>query len=219
MRKREKGRKIRLILEELYPSPAIPLRHRDPYTLLIAVLLSAQCTDARVNTVTPLLFSKADTPEKMVQLSVKDIEEIIRPCGLASSKSRAIWQLSGMILEKHGGKVPNTFEELEAFPGVGHKTASVVMVQAFHLHAFPVDTHIHRCAKRWGLSNGKSVEQTERDLKKIFPKKYWNKLHLQMIYFAREYCQARRHVAELCPICSWAKTTIEKPRERKKPRG
>jgi endonuclease III len=203
MKKKEKGEKILKILAELYPAPAIPLKHHDPYTLLIAVLLSAQCTDARVNTITPRLFQKAKTPEKMVSLPVYEIEEIIRPCGLAPRKAKAISELSKILMHKHAGKVPCSFEELEELPGVGHKTASVVMSQAFHQPAFPVDTHIHRCAKRWGLSNGKNVEQTEADLKKIFAKKDWNRLHLQIIYFAREYCQARKHVVADCPICSW----------------
>lgn len=202
MGKQEKAKKIGKILAELYPAPAIPLRHKDPYTLLIAVLLSAQCTDARVNTITPLLFRLADTPEKMGKLPVEQIEEIIRPCGLGPRKAKAISALSLILKEKHGGKVPNSFEELEALPGVGHKTASVVMSQAFHTPAFPVDTHIHRCAKRWGLSNGKDVETTEKDLKKLFPKEEWNRLHLRIIYFAREYCQARGHDPAQCPICS-----------------
>lgn len=211
MKKQEKGEKIRKILNELYPAPAIPLKHQDPYTLLIAVLLSAQCTDARVNTITPLLFQKANTPEKMSFLSVHEIEEIIRPCGLAPRKSKDILELSKILLQKYGGKVPCSFDQLEELPGVGHKTASVVMSQAFHQAAFPVDTHIHRCAKRWGLSSGKNVEETERDLKKIFAKKDWNRLHLQIIYFAREYCQARKHVMDDCPICSWAhESCIEK---------
>lgn len=204
MNKKDKAEKIRKILGDLYPSPAIPLKHKDPYTLLIAVLLSAQCTDARVNTITPILFKMADTPQKMTNLKVNDIEDIIRPCGLAPRKSRAIWELSHILIEKYNGQVPCTFEELEELPGVGHKTASVVMSQAFGKEAFPVDTHIHRCAKRWGLSSGKTVEKTEADLKKLFLKKYWNKLHLQIIYFAREYCQARNHCAADCPICSWA---------------
>lgn len=204
MNTKEKAVKIRKILNELYPAPPIPLKHHDPYTLLIAVLLSAQCTDARVNTITPLLFRKADSPSKMVRLKVEEIEDIIRPCGLAPRKSKAIWELSRLLLENHEGKVPGSFEELEALPGVGHKTASVVMIQAFGHPAFPVDTHIHRCAQRWGLSSGKNVEITENDLKKIFPKKDWNRLHLQIIYFAREYCQARKHKIEECPICSWA---------------
>jgi len=202
MNKKEKGEKIRHILNELYPAPPIPLKHSDHYTLLIAVLLSAQCTDARVNTVTPHLFKKADTPQKMILLSVEEIESIICSCGLAPRKARAIWELSRLLIEKHEGLVPASFEALEELPGVGHKTASVVMSQAFHQAAFPVDTHIHRCAKRWGLSSGKNVETTEADLKKIFAKKDWNRLHLQIIYFAREYCQARGHVVADCPICS-----------------
>lgn len=202
MNKREKAAKILKILNELYPEPPIPLKHRDSYTLLIAVLLSAQCTDARVNQITPKLFALADTPEKMVEISVKQIEEIIRPCGLAPRKSKAIWDLSRLLLDKHAGQVPDTFEDLEALPGVGHKTASVVMSQAFSQPAFPVDTHIHRCAQRWGLSEAKNVVQTERDLKRLFPPHTWNRLHLQIIYFAREYCQALRHDANLCPICS-----------------
>lgn len=203
MQKKEKVKKIQAILKELYPSPDIPLKHKDPYTLLIAVVLSAQCTDARVNTITPHLFAKADSPQAMVQLGVNQIEEIIRPCGLAPRKAKAIFQLSKLLIEKHEGRVPSSFEELEELPGVGHKTASVVMSQAFGKQAFPVDTHIHRCAKRWGLSNGKNVEQTERDLKRAFPKHSWNRLHLQIIYFARQYCMALRHDPQACPICSW----------------
>lgn len=199
----KKAAKICRILNELYPAPPIPLQHRDPYTLLIAVLLSAQCTDSRVNTITPLLFRKADTPQKMAALTVAEIEEIIRPCGLAPRKARAIWELSHLLIENHDGMVPASFEDLEALPGVGHKTASVVMSQAFGKAAFPVDTHIHRCAKRWGLSSGKNVEATEKDMKQAFPKKHWNRLHLQIIYFAREYCQARGHIPSECPICSW----------------
>lgn len=204
MLKREKAEKIRKILHELYPEPPIPLAHKDPFTLLVAVLLSAQCTDARVNSVTPSLFALAATPEKMRALPVESIEEVIRPCGLGPRKAKAIKELSDLIVKKHKGKVPASFEALEELPGVGHKTASVVMSQAFGKEAFPVDTHIHRCAKRWGLSKGKNVESTEADLKKAFPIKEWNRLHLQIIYFAREYCQARGHVAEECPICSWA---------------
>ena len=201
MRKKEKAAFVQKVLDTFFPSPPIPLHHKDPYTLLIAVLLSAQCTDVRVNEVTPILFKKGGTPKKMVKLSVEEIEEIIRPCGLAPRKSQAIWELSKKLVEKHGGKVPNTFEELEALPGVGHKTASVVMAQAFAIPAFPVDTHIHRCAKRWGLSNGKTVEQTEKDLKKLFEEKDWIKLHLQIIHFARRYCPAKKHRTENCPIC------------------
>ncbi len=199
----DKAQKIADLLNTLYPEPAIPLHHNSPYELLIAVLLSAQCTDKRVNMVTPLLFSKANTPEKMVKLDVSEIEEIIRTCGLAPKKAKAIWHLSALIIEKHNGAVPSTFEELEALPGVGHKTASVVMSQAFDKPAFPVDTHIHRCAKRWGLSAGKNVVETERDLKALFPKSQWNRLHLQMIYFAREHCPAKGHDPLTCPVCSW----------------
>ncbi len=204
MRKKERAEKIHRILAKLYPAPAIPLHHRDNYTLLIAVVLSAQCTDARVNLITPKLFAKASSPQEMVQLSISEIEAIIRPCGLAPRKARAIWTLSRLLIEKHQGEVPNAFEALEELPGVGHKTASVVMAQGFNVAAFPVDTHIHRCAQRWGLSSGKSVKQTEIDLKRLFPKKDWIKLHLQIIYFAREFCPSRRHDAANCPICSWA---------------
>ncbi len=201
MNKKEKALKIRNILQKLYPEPAIPLEHIDPYTLLIAVLLSAQCTDARVNKITPLLFKKAQTPQEMIQLKISEIEEIIRPCGLAPRKAKGIWELSKIIIDKYDGKVPDTFQGLEALPCVGHKTASVVMAQAFKQPAFPIDTHIHRCAHRWGLSSGKTVEQTEKDLKKLFKKTDWNKLHLQIIYFAREYCPARCHDVTHCPIC------------------
>jgi endonuclease III len=201
MNKKEKISYITQTLEELYPNPPIPLHHKDSYTLLIAVLLSAQCTDERVNKITPLLFTKADNPYDMIKLSVEDIQDIIRPCGLSPMKSKGIYGLSKIIIEKHEGKVPNTFEELEALPAVGHKTASVVMIQAFGLSAFPVDTHIHRLMHRWKLSNGKSVEQTEKDAKRLFPKELWNKLHLQIIYYGREYCPARGHVIDQCPIC------------------
>lgn len=201
MDRETKAKKIRKILNALYPNPPIPLHHKDAYTLLIAVVLSAQCTDARVNTVTPELFEKADSAAKMVKVSITEIERIIRPCGLAPTKAKAIWNLSKILCDKYAGAVPATFEELEALPGVGHKTASVLMAQAFHQPAFPVDTHIHRCAKRWGLSDGKTVEKTEADLKAVFPKKDWIKLHLQIIYFAREYCPARMHDPKQCPIC------------------
>jgi endonuclease III len=201
MNKKEKISYITQTLEELYPNPPIPLHHKDSYTLLIAVLLSAQCTDERVNKITPLLFAKADNPYDMIKLSVEEIQDIIRPCGLSPMKSKGIYGLSKIIIEKHEGKVPNTFEELEALPAVGHKTASVVMIQAFGLSAFPVDTHIHRLMHRWKLSNGKSVEQTEKDAKRLFPKELWNKLHLQIIYYGREYCPARGHVIDQCPIC------------------
>ena len=189
-------------LEELYPHPEIPLDHKDAYTMLISVLLSAQCTDKRVNLTTPHLFKKADTPQKMVKLPVSEIQEIIRPCGLSPAKARAIHGLSEILLKKYKGQVPRTFEELEELPGIGHKTASVIMTQIYHQPAFPVDTHIHRLMHRWKLSNGKSVEQTERDAKRLFPEKLWNKLHLQIIYFGREYCPARGHIVENCPICS-----------------
>jgi endonuclease-3 len=203
MNKKEKAQKIQGILQQLFPHPPIPLHHEDPYTLLLAVVLSAQCTDARVNTVTPKLFAKARTPYEMIKLSVKEIEDIIRSCGLSQRKARAIWELSEIIVAKHHGKVPKTFQALEALPGVGHKTASVVMSQAYGVPAFPVDTHIHRCAKRWGLSNGKNVVQTERDLKRLFPRKSWNEVHLQIIYFARQYCPAKGHHAAECPICNF----------------
>ena len=195
------ARKIADTLEELYPETPIPLDHKDSYTLLIAVLLSAQCTDARVNTITPLLFAKADNPYAMVKLKVEDIKAIIRPCGLSPRKSQAIYDLSEIIINKHQGEVPQSFEYLEELPGVGHKTASVVMAQAFGVPAFPVDTHIHRLAYRWKLTNGKNVAQTEKDLKRLFPEELWNKLHLQIIFFGREYCQARIHKPEQCPIC------------------
>jgi endonuclease III len=197
-----KAKRISLILNELYPETPVPLDHTDAYTLLIAVLLSAQCTDVRVNQITPFLFAKARTPQEMILLEVEEIREIIKPCGLSPTKARAISGLSHILINEHQGIVPQSWEHLEALPGVGHKTASVVMAQAFGVPAFPVDTHIHRLAIRWGLSNGKNVEQTERDLKALFPKKDWNKLHLQIIFFGREYCPARGHDAQKCPICS-----------------
>jgi endonuclease-3 len=189
-------------LESLYPETPIPLDHTNPFTLLIAVLLSAQCTDARVNTVTPKLFALANTPYEMIKLSVDEIRAIIRPCGLSPRKSKAIHELSGILIAKHKGEVPESFEFLEELPGVGHKTASVVMAQSFGVPAFPVDTHIHRLAYRWKLSSGKNVEQTEKDLKRLFPKELWNKLHLQIIFYGREYCPARGHAPLTCPICS-----------------
>ena len=191
MKKKEKAEFIVTELEKLYPTTPIPLDHKDSYSLLIAVLLSAQCTDERVNKVTPSLFKLADNPFDMVKLSVKDIESIVRPCGLSPAKSKNIHRLSELLIEKHDGEVPASFEELEALPGVGHKTASVVMAQAFGVPAFPVDTHIHRLMIRWKLTNGKSVEQTERDAKKLFPEELWNKLHLQIIFYGREYSPAR----------------------------
>jgi endonuclease-3 len=188
-------------LEELYPDPPIPLDHRDAYTLLIAVLLSAQCTDKRVNLITPLLFKKASNPKAMAKLSVAEIRQIIKPCGLSPQKSKAISELSKILINKFDGKVPNNLEDLESLPGVGHKTAQVVMAQVFGVPSFPVDTHIHRLAQRWGLSNGASVEQTERDLKKNFSKELWNKLHLQIIYFGREHCTARGCDGTVCEMC------------------
>lgn len=202
MTKKEKATHIAEILESLYPTTPIPLVHHDPYTLLVAVLLSAQCTDERVNQVTPSLWKLADNPHDMAQVAVEDIKQIIRPCGLSPRKSQAISDLSKILLEKHGGQVPQDWAALEALPGVGHKTASVVMSQAFGVPAFPVDTHIHRLAYRWGLSTGKNVEKTEKDLKSLFPKESWNKLHLQIIFFGREYCPARGHKMKACPICS-----------------
>ena len=197
-----KAADIQRILDELFPTTPIPLLHDNAYNLLVAVVLSAQSTDVRVNQITPILFARADNPADMAQLPVEEIREIIRPCGLSPAKSKAISGLSKIILEKHGGQVPESFEALEELPGVGHKTASVVMSQAFGHPAFPVDTHIHRLAARWGLSSGKNVEQTERDLKAAFPEETWNKLHLQIIFFGRQYCPARGHKPEECPICS-----------------
>lgn len=202
MTKAEKAIFIQNKLEELYPTVPIPLDHTDPYTLLVAVLLSAQCTDKRVNIVTPDLWAVANNPGDMRKVPVERIQEIIKPCGLSPRKSKAISELSHIIMDKHNGEVPESFEDLEALPGVGHKTASVVMSQAFGHPAFPVDTHIHRLAYRWNLTNGKNVEQTEKDLKRIFAKDTWNKLHLQIIFFGREYCPARGHKPEECPICS-----------------
>ena len=202
MTKAERAEGIGQILEELYPEIPIPLDHTDPYTLLVAVLLSAQCTDKRVNLTTPALFALADNPYDMMKQPVEVIKEIIRPCGLSPSKSKAISNLSKIIVEEHKGEVPSSFEELEKLPGVGHKTASVVMAQAFGVPAFPVDTHIHRCAYRWCLSTGKNVQKTEADLKKLFPEDKWNRLHLQIIFFGREYCPARGHDMHTCPICS-----------------
>lgn len=202
MTKADKVQDIINILEKLYPETPIPLDHNDPYTLLISVLLSAQCTDVRVNKITPLLFSQADNPYQMVKLTVDEIRAIIKPCGLSPRKSKAIFDLSHILIDKHGGEVPQSFEFLEELPGVGHKTASVVMSQAFGVAAFPVDTHIHRLGHRWGLTNGKNVEQTERDFKRLTPESLWNKLHLQIIFFGREHCPARGHDIPNCPICS-----------------
>jgi endonuclease-3 len=204
MKKRDKAFRIGEILDGLYPEPPIPLAHRDPFTLLVAVVLSAQTTDVQVNKVTPALFARAPTPEKLASMSESEILAIIRSCGLAPGKARNIRKLAQTIVDEHGGRVPNDIEALEKLPGVGHKTASVVVSQAFGEPAFAVDTHIHRLAARWGLSSGKNVEQTERDLKKLFPRDEWTKRHLQMIYFGREHCPARSHDSETCPICSWA---------------
>ena len=213
----KKAEKVALILETLYqfyPEPTIPLTSHSAYTHLVAVLLSAQCTDARVNTVTPTLFKRADTAQKMIKVPVDDIRNIIRPCGLAPRKSQAIWDLSQILLDEHGGEVPADMEALERLPGVGHKTAQVVMAQCFGQPTFPVDTHVHRLIYRWGLSNGKNVEQTEKDAKRLFPQESWNKLHLQIIYFGREYCPARGHDLAHCPICGWA-ATKKRMREEK----
>jgi endonuclease-3 len=201
MRKQQRADHLLLRLEELYPETPIPLDHISPYTLLIAVLLSAQCTDIRVNQVTPALFQIADTPEKMRLVPIEKIREIIRPCGLSPTKAAAISKLSEILVEEHDGKVPQSFDELEKLPGVGHKTASVVMAQAFGVPAFPVDTHIHRLAKRWKLTSGKNVIQTERDLKKVFPRESWNKLHLQIIFYGREHCSARGCDGKTCMLC------------------
>ena len=214
MRRAEKARKIVEILDQLVTEVPIPLDHRDPFTFLIAVLLSAQTTDKKVNEVTPRLFDRGPTPEKMARLSVEEIRDLIRQLGLAPQKAKNIHKLSQMLVEK-GGEVPRTFEGLEALPGVGHKTASVVMSQAFGHPAFPVDTHIHRLAARWGLSDGSNVVKTERDLKRAFPEELWNRLHLQIIYFGREYCPALYHDLDDCPICSWAATKKRKAEERR----
>ncbi len=202
MTKQEKADDIARILEELYPVIPIPLDHTDPYTLLIAVLLSAQCTDKRVNQITPLLWAMADNPYDMISHSIEEIKAIIRPCGLSPAKSKAIWNLSQILIDEHGGEVPQSFEALERLPGVGHKTASVVMSQAFGVPAFPVDTHIQRLAYRWCLSTGKNVDKTEKDLKRLYDERLWNRLHLQIIFFGREYCPARGHDYKVCPICS-----------------
>lgn len=202
MTKKEKATDIHRILDKLYPEVPVPLDHTDPYTLLVAVLLSAQCTDVRVNKVTPHLWELTDKPEEMMHVSQEEIRQIIRPCGLSPRKSKAIKELSRILTEDYGGEVPQDWAALEALPGVGHKTAAVVMSQAFGVPAFPVDTHIHRLAYRWALSTGKNVEKTEADLKRLFPEASWNKLHLQIIFFGREYCPARGHKMKACPICS-----------------
>ena len=203
-------------LQELYPQTPIPLDHRDPFTLLVAVLLSAQCTDERVNQVTPALFELADNPRNMAALDVDQIRTIIRPCGLSPQKSKAIKRLSEILLEQHDGQVPADMEALEQLPGVGHKTASVVMSQAFGVPGFPVDTHIHRLAQRWGLTSGKSVVQTERDLKRLFPREAWNRLHLQIIYYGREYCSARGCDGRVCEICRTCYPQRKHPKKTRK---
>ena len=206
MKRIQKAERVQLILNELYPDPPIPLDHTDPFSLLVAVALSAQTTDKKVNQVTPALFERAGTPREMAQLEIEEVRELIREIGLAPQKAKALVGMSRLLVERHDGRVPRTFEELEALPGVGHKTASVVMAQAFGVPAFPVDTHIHRLSARWGLSNGSTVERTERDLKRLFPEETWNLLHLQIIFFGREHCPARGHDLSRCPICSWAAT-------------
>lgn len=216
MKKAERAAWVFRRLEELYPETPIPLDHCDAYTLLIAVLLSAQCTDARVNLVTPALFALADRPADMQTLDVDRIREIIRPCGLSPRKSKAIHELSRILMEQHGGEVPADFEALEALPGVGHKTASVVMAQAFGVPAFPVDTHIHRIAQRWKLTSGKNVEQTEADLKKLFPRDAWNRLHLQIIFYGREHCTARGCDGTVCPLCRELFPTRKTPVQTRK---
>ena len=217
MKKSDKAKIIIKILDKFYPETPIPLNHNNVYTLLIAVLLSAQCTDERVNKITPKLFSVAPDPKSMSKLSINNIYKIIKPCGLGPQKSKAIKELSNILMEKFNGKVPNTFEELEQLPGVGHKTASVVMSQGFGIPAFAVDTHIHRLAQRWGLTNGKNVKQTEKDLKNIFPEEIWNKLHLQIIFWGREYCTARSCYGLDCKICKTCYPKRKKPFVHKKP--
>lgn len=206
MKRSDKAEKIALMLEELYPETPVPLDHENPFQLLVAVLMSAQTTDLKVNEVTPALFAKGPNAKEMAQLPVEVILADIRQVGLAPTKAKNIRRMSEMLMETHGGEVPASFAALEALPGVGHKTAGVVMAQSFGVPAFPVDTHIHRLAARWGLSNGKNVDKTEKDLKAVFPKELWNKLHLQIIFFGREYCPARGHDLTTCPICSWTAT-------------
>lgn len=219
MTRTEKARRIAEILDERFPTVDIPLAHVDPFTLLVAVVLSAQTTDKLVNEVTPALFARASTPERMAALPVEEIRHLIRRIGLTDGKARNLKRLSEILVEKHGGQVPRTMTALEDLPGVGHKTASVVMSQAFGFPAFPVDTHIHRLAARWGLSSGKNVETTERDLKKLFPEESWNKLHLQIIYFGRQYCPALYHDLDACPICSWAASKKRKEEELRRNAG
>jgi len=209
MTKQQRADHIRKYLAHLYPETPIPLDHTNPFTLLVAVLLSAQCTDARVNLVTPALFALADNPHDMSRIPVEEIRAIIRPCGLSPRKSQAISDLSRILVDQHGGVVPADFDALEALPGVGHKTASVVMAQAFGVPAFPVDTHIHRLATRWKLTSGRNVEHTERDLKRLFPKAEWNQLHLRIIFYGREYCTARGCDGTRCPLCGELRTCTQ----------
>ena len=217
MLKQERVAFIDKRLQELYPNPPVPLDHSDPYTLLVAVLLSAQCTDERVNLVTPALFALADNPFDMAKESVETIREIIKPCGLSPQKSKAIRGLSDILINEHGGEVPQDFESLERLPGVGHKTASVVMAQSFGVPSFPVDTHIHRLAQRWGLSRGRNVNETERDLKRVFKKSRWNDLHLQIIFYGREFCSARGCDGRVCEICTTCYPTRKHPKRVNKP--
>lgn len=219
MTRAEKAARIQGILDDLYPRTEIPLGHRDPFTLLVAVVLSAQTTDKKVNQVTPALFERAGTPAAMAALPVDAIRELVREVGLANQKAKNLRAMAEILVAEHGGEVPRSFEALEALPGVGHKTASVVKVQAFGDPAFPVDTHIHRLAWRWGLSNGSSVERTERDLKRVFPEEAWGKVHLQVIYFGREHCPSRGHDFEGCPICSWAMSGRRRQAERRAERN
>ncbi len=216
MLKRQRVDYILQRLQELFPETPIPLDHRDPYTLLVAVLLSAQCTDERVNQVTPELFARADNAHDMAAMDVEEIKAIIRPCGLSPQKSKAIKRLSEILVEEYDGEVPADMEALERLPGVGHKTASVVMSQAFGVPAFPVDTHIHRLAQRWGLTSGKNVAQTERDLKRLFPEQYWNRLHLQIIYYGRQYCTARGCDGRVCEICRSCYPDRKHPKQTRK---
>jgi endonuclease III len=219
MTRSEKALRILDVLDELYPTVDIPLEHADPFTLLVAVVLSAQTTDKLVNQVTPALFARAATPAAMAALPVEEIQRLIRRIGLTASKAKNLKALSEILVAEHGGQVPRTFAELEALPGVGHKTASVVLNQAFGIPTFPVDTHIHRLAARWGLARGHNVEQTERDLKRVFPEESWGKVHLQIIYFGREHCPALYHDLDACPICSWAASAKRRREERERNLG
>lgn len=216
MKKADRVAYVLNMLQQQYPNPPIPLDHKDPYTLLIAVLLSAQCTDERVNQITPYLFKQADNPYDMIKLSVEQIGDIIKPCGLSPMKSKGIYGLSHILIDQHDGQVPQNFADLEKLPAVGHKTASVVMSQAFGYPSMPVDTHIHRLAQRWGLTNGSSVVQTEQDLKRLFPKETWNHLHLQIIYYGRDFCTARGCDGTVCPMCMALYPNRTKPFKHKK---